>query len=69
MLALHNGDTSFAADGVLGTNVIETDVSHGGGDVEMNVISNPLFDENAVKAGLDDQAYLVSLSLYECYCF
>jgi len=31
MLALHNGDTSFAADGVLGTNVIETDVSHGGG--------------------------------------
>ena len=57
MLALQNGDTSFVADGDLGTNVIGTDVSHGG-DVEMNVISNPLFDENDVKEGPDDQACL-----------
>jgi len=57
MMALQNGDTSFPADGDLGNNVTGTDVSHGG-DVEMNVISNPLFDENDVKAGPDDQACL-----------
>jgi len=30
----------------------------GGGDVDMNVISNPLFAENNVKAGPDDKACL-----------
>ena len=53
MLTLQNGDKSFAADGDLGNTVIGTDVSHGG-DVEMNVIFNLLFDENVVKAGPDD---------------
>jgi len=56
MLALQNGEP-FAADGDMGNNVIGSNVSHGG-DVEMNVISNPLFAENNVTAGPDDEACL-----------
>jgi len=58
VLGLQNGaTTSFAVDGDEGTIVIGTNVSHGG-DIEMNVISNPLFDEQDVMAGPDDQACL-----------
>lgn len=57
MLALQNGEKSFAADGDEGNDVIGTTVSFGG-YVKMNVISNPCFDEKDVTAGSDDQACL-----------
>jgi hypothetical protein len=56
MFNLQNGE-SFAADGDMGNNVIGTNVSHGG-DAEMNVFSNPFFDEQDVMAGPDDQVCL-----------
>ena len=55
MLALQNGNSSFAADGVMGNDVIGSDVS-AGGDSEMNVFSNPMYDESNVMAGPDDWA-------------
>jgi len=54
MLALQNGEP-FAADGEMGNNVIGPNVSHGG-DLEMHVVSNPLFAENNVPAGPVDEA-------------
>jgi len=55
VLALQNGNSSFAADGVMGNDVIGSDVS-AGGDSEMNVFSNPMYDESNVMAGPDDWA-------------
>lgn len=54
VLALQNGESSFAAVGVVGNDVIGTNVSVRG-DSAMNVISNPLYDEQNVIAGPDDQ--------------
>ena len=56
MLALQNGET-FATEGDVGNIVIGSNVSHGG-DVEMNVMADPIADEQIVAAGLDDQACL-----------
>jgi len=55
-LAIQNGEID-TTDGVVGNNVIGTNVSHGG-DVDMNVFSDFLFDEQDVTAGPDDQACL-----------
>jgi len=56
MLALQNGD-AFAAEGDVGNFVIGPNVSHGR-DTKMNVIVDPIADEQIVVAGPDDQACL-----------
>jgi hypothetical protein len=56
MLTLQNGET-FAAEGDVGNFVIGSNVSHGG-DITMNVIADPLGDEQNVMAGPDVQACL-----------
>lgn len=50
-------EVPFDADGVVGNDVIGSNVSHGGDD-DMYVTAGPIDDEQVVMAGPDDQACL-----------